>query len=291
MNNKKSKKYKYYPMHMHIHASCDKGSSMALNMYNASKLGMKYIWFTDHDTRMGLMKNYIREYSFGDGLLKTDGKVYQGFEKISNQTDLLINADEKTLTINSAESVDEWVSSGVYFTSSGKRHTYSLASGLGLSINVEEVSLEQNSRLIFAVKLSQRPPYMKNAYILYVMGDTDGLRGEYNQIITINKTCGKITLNLSEDALDDQNIGGKDNAFDTLYILIQTRNGAKASVKVSDFKIQRGKICEDLRQSLQQVADNAGKPYEVKPFVAFEVSEAGEHKLFFFRRSCFRISR
>ena len=45
-------KYKYYPMHMHIHASCDRGASMALDMYNASLLNMNYIWFTDHDTRI-----------------------------------------------------------------------------------------------------------------------------------------------------------------------------------------------------------------------------------------------
>ena len=69
------KEIKYYPMHMHLHASCDRGASMALDMYNASKLGMNYIWFTDHDTRMGLAKNYIKNYSFADGLMKTDGKA------------------------------------------------------------------------------------------------------------------------------------------------------------------------------------------------------------------------
>ena len=277
-------KLKYYPMHMHLHASCDRGASMALDMYNASKLGMNYIWFTDHDTRMGLMKNHIAKYSFGDGLFKTDELGSEGFEKINEQTDLVVNTHEKTLTINSAEISDDWVSSGVYFTSSGKRHTFSLAGELALSVDLKEFSLKENARLIFAVKLSQRPPEMKNAYMLYVIGDTDGLENEYNQVIPLNCTSGTITFNLSRDVSEKENIGGRDNAFDTLYIVLQTRNGTLASVKVGDFEIKRGVVCEELRQALQQAADKAGELYNVKPFVSFEISGAGEHK------NCFSTS-
>lgn len=277
------KEFKYYPMHMHLHASCDRGASMALDMYNASKLGMNYIWFTDHDTRMGLMKNHISKYSFSNGLIKTD-ETTEGFEKINEQTDLVVDTQEKTLTINSSKSDNEWVTSGVYFTSSGKRHTFSLAGQLAISVDLKQFSPNENSRLIFAVKLSQRPPELENAYMLYVLGDICGLEGEYNQVISLNQTSGIINMNLSEDVLDNETIGGRDNAFDTLYILLQTRNGAKATVKVGDFEIKRGNICEGLRQALQREADKAGKRYNVKPFVSFEISGAGEHK------NCFSTS-
>ena len=269
--------YKYYPMHMHLHASCDRGSSMALDMYIASKLGMNYIWFTDHDTRMGLTKNHITNFSFAHGLMKTDGKTCEGFEAINEQSDLTVDTKEKTLTINSGASDTEWTSSGVYFASNGKRHTFSLASDLEIAVDLKEFTPSDNTRLIFAVKLSQRPPEAREAYLLYTIGNTDDLEGAYNRIIKLNQTSGRITMNLSDDALYGD-IGGKDNAFDTLYIVLQTKNGAKSCAKVSGFEINRSKICEDLRQSLQIEADKAGEKYKVKPFVAYEISGAGEHK-------------
>ena len=42
-------KKKYYPQHMHIHSIYEPGASMEGHMYFASLLGMKYIWFTEHD--------------------------------------------------------------------------------------------------------------------------------------------------------------------------------------------------------------------------------------------------
>ena len=39
---------KYYPMAMHLHSIHQPGASMASHMFNAQKLGMKYIHFTDH---------------------------------------------------------------------------------------------------------------------------------------------------------------------------------------------------------------------------------------------------
>ena len=51
------KQYAYHPMHMHIHTCFQPGASMAAHMHNARALGMRYIWFTDYDTRTGVKKN------------------------------------------------------------------------------------------------------------------------------------------------------------------------------------------------------------------------------------------
>ena len=56
--------YTYHPMHMHLHTCFQPGMSMAAHMHNANKLGMKYIWFTDHDTATGIGKNSITGFSF-----------------------------------------------------------------------------------------------------------------------------------------------------------------------------------------------------------------------------------
>ncbi|MFR8976185.1 MAG: hypothetical protein ACLVG9_09325, partial [Eubacteriales bacterium] len=74
--------FTYYPMHMHIHTCFQPGSSMANHFYNASKLGMKYIWFTDHDVRTGIKKAPVTGFSFDTGsLMKDEGNgLFCGFE-------------------------------------------------------------------------------------------------------------------------------------------------------------------------------------------------------------------
>ncbi|MBR2476651.1 MAG: CehA/McbA family metallohydrolase [Clostridia bacterium] len=274
----------YYPMHMHIHAGCDYGSSMALDMYNAHQLGMRYIWFTDHDTRMGIMKNRVGGFSFDTpDLIRMDVVGRYGFELVNEDVKYSVDTDNKSLTLYSKESADEWNSTGVYFVSRGTRHTSALASEITLSVDLKEFTPTADSRLIFAIKLSQRPPEMKNAYMLYVLGDTEGLEGEHIQVLNIDG-CGKITMPISADVSERDDIGGKDNAFDTMYIILQTRNDAEAHAVVGDFDIHKEKIAEELHIALKEVASKVGEKYGVTPFVAFELSGSGEHK------NCFNSS-
>ena len=272
--------YKYYPMHMHLHAACDYGSSMALDMYNASTLGMEYIWFTDHDTRMVRREKEVNGFSFDTPFLMIEnGKEFTGFEKVNEETSYDINPELKTLTLYSDGLKDGWNTSGVFFKSNGTRHTCSLAADVYLSVDIKNFNIDADSRIIFAVKLSQRPPEMKNAYMLYVMGDAEDL---YNlphiQVIPKTLQNGIFKMEISSDVSEDASIGGKDNAFDTLYILLQTRNNKKASLSVGDFEAKRIHYGEDLRKNLIMAAKKVGKNYNVTPFVSFEISGAGEHK-------------
>lgn len=271
--------YCYYPMHMHMHAACDYGASMALDMYNAQVLGMKYIWFTDHDTRMGTMKNAIGGFNFDvPELVKIDeAGRYHGFKVINDTTQYSIDTASETMTLKSKAGVDgEWQSAGIYFASSGTRHTKSLAAEVTLNIRLQDYDIDENSRIIFAIKLSQRPPELKNAYLLYVLGSTDGLETPYTQVISLEKEKDIITMPISSDVSEE--IGGKDNAFDTIYIVLQSRNGVEVSATLSEFKILVEKKYEDVHLALKEVAKKVGEKYGVTPFVSFEVSGAGEHK-------------
>ena len=275
--------YKYHPMHMHLHAACDYGASMALDMYNASKLGMKYIWFTDHDTRMGIRENCVDGFSFDTpSLMKYIDESFYGFETLNENIDYSIDVKSKTLSMDlKSEDSEDWTTSGIKFLSKGTLHTCSLSSDVTLSVEVKDFTLTPDSRLVFVVKLSQRPPDMKNAYMLYVVGENDDLLNLYNehiQTLSAKVENGMVTMPVSSDVSCDINIGGRDNAFDTLYILLQSKCGKECSAKIGDFKIERKWICEELKQRLQKSADEAGKHYGVKPFVTTEISGAGEHK-------------
>ena len=46
-------KMKFYPMPMHLHASHEPTASIGAHMQYARALGMRHIWLTEHDVRMG----------------------------------------------------------------------------------------------------------------------------------------------------------------------------------------------------------------------------------------------
>ncbi len=56
--------YTYYCMPMHLHTCHQPGSSMEAHIYNAQQLGMRYIRFTDHDTRVSRLKERLYHYDF-----------------------------------------------------------------------------------------------------------------------------------------------------------------------------------------------------------------------------------
>ena len=275
------KQFTYYPMHMHLHAACDYGASMAMHMYNARKLGMHYLWFTDHDTRTGRKQNAVTGFQFdGPSLLKEEptGGFY-GFKTTDDALNYDIDQEKGNVHLTLQASEDAaWQSSGIFFASSGTRHTSSLAADVTLSIDVEELNITENSRLVLDVKLSQRPPECANGHMLYVLGSAEGLALSHTQIIPLDVHNGRIVMPISEDVSEDSGIGGKDNAFDTLTIWLQARSGEKMTATVRDFQIRVEKSYEPVHQALKIAAQKAGEHYGVTPFVSFELSGAGEHK-------------
>ena len=75
---------------------------------------------------------------------------------------------------------------------------FCMAADVTLSMDVQELNITENSRLIFDVKLSQRPPELKNAHLLYVLGSTEGLEAPHTQIIPLEICAGRIVMPISE---------------------------------------------------------------------------------------------
>ena len=61
---------KYYSMPMHLHSSHEPTASIGAHMSRATELGMKYIWLTEHDIRMGRKKKAIPFFSFSEPSLQ-----------------------------------------------------------------------------------------------------------------------------------------------------------------------------------------------------------------------------
>ena len=276
--------YQYHPMHMHIHSCFQPGASMAVQMHNAAALGMRYIWFTDHDTRTGVKQRPVNGFSFDTPeLSKTrDGKPDHGFEQAHFEKEAAltwsVKTENKTLTLQAeADSGEQWQSAGISFFSSARRHTAALLMGITLWLKLQVSEMNPDCRLILDVRLSQRPPECKPAHMYYVLGDAEGLAQPDIQILPLTIKDGTVVLPLSADVSNEDSIGGLDNVFDTLIVTLQVRKSAKMQVMLEDFQIRVEKFFEQAHQAQKEVAALVGKRYGVTPFVSFEIS-AVEHK-------------
>ncbi len=95
---------RYYSVHLHMH-SCHEGmASMAGHLYEASRLGLAAIWFTDHDTLMGKYPARIASFDFAAGeILQIDQAATQAAidrslaGKLENLARLGISLDDAAL--------------------------------------------------------------------------------------------------------------------------------------------------------------------------------------------------
>ena len=271
--------YTYYPMHMHLHSCFQPGMSMAAHMHNAQKLGMKYIWFTDHDSATGIGKWSITGYSFADGVLnKGDHGFFEAEFSEKAQFSCTVDSEEKLARLCAqADSRPVWQSGGLYFHSTGHRHNPALLMETSLQLALNIGKMTPDTRLILDITLSQRPPDCKKAHMLYVLGDPAGLEAEGCQIIPLKWMDGIVEMPLYQDVSEDITIGGKDNVFDTVTVVLQVRSGAALSADLGDFRICFNKNYEQAHIAQKEEAARVGKLYGVTPFVAFEFSKT-EHK-------------
>jgi len=295
MDKKEFRKYKYYAQHMHMHSCYQPGASMKGHMYHANQLGMKYIWFTDHDIRMGRKKYEVDGFDFeAETLMTVDSSGLKcGFVPMEEYADgkvELISTEAfvgtQSMKMSASSKSNLWEGCGVSFYSERKRHCVSLLAGVSLQIAYKVTCTDwEKARLIFDVQLSEQPPENEPAHILYVVGNAEGLGIEpHTWVVPIEGTnmWQKKTFTLSEDVLKEEafknGIGGLDNAFDTIRIRVEAKEGACITAWIDDFSKQVQKNAQQTHDMQKKVAKEIGMQYGVTPFVGSEISEAGFHK-------------
>ncbi len=283
--------FTYHAQHMHVHSCYEPGASMEGHIFNAKNLGMRYIWFTDHDIRMGIKRNEFDRFDFSDGLTyECDGKSV-GFLSKENQCGSICICNESShndgncMKMSTVGEGEEWKGCEATLVSCAKSHTASLLSDIALFFKYKtEISDAKNSRLVFDVKLSERPPEHKTAHILYVAGSTEGLDALHTLVIPIEEAHGWswTEFKLSSDSVtaeaDIRGIGGLDNCFDSVTVRLEARDGARAVAYIDEFYKTRGHTAQETYELQKKVACEIGARYGVKPFVATEISYAGMHK-------------
>ncbi len=265
----------YEPMHMHLHTCHQPGGSMEGHIYNASLLGMRYIRFTDHDTRTGRKRNPIEEFDFTLGeAVVSDKRGKYGFEFFGEPS---VSFSGGKMKITSSSEGSGYHKAGAYFVSSGTKHTSTLIAEVTLTLGMRFKTVG-DARIYLDVRLSQRPPEHKAAHLIYSFGDYPEVTQNTLRLPISEAEDGIYELRLSEDMRRRWEIGGLDNVFDTVFITTETANGGYAEIELDSFKIDTKYGYDDVIVRQRAVADKIGEKYGVKPFVTTEISGAGQHK-------------
>ncbi len=274
-------KYQYHAMHMHLHCGHQAGASMESHMYNAQQLGMHYIRFTPHDSRTGPRKNIFRSFDFNRGTL-----VYEDYPELTcgwltDSEDPNVVFENGAMIMSESNDTDEYQGSAYIFDTTEKRHMMSLLADVTLTLGLD-LETVGDARLVFDVSLSQRPPDHLPAHLCYVIGDTDGIDMPHTALIPLGRASdGIYRLDLSQDVQREDVrdvVGGLDNAFGTITIKLESKNGGKIVCKFYNFEIDFKYSYDDCIKRQRVIGDEIGKKYGIKPFVTTEISSAGQHK-------------
>lgn len=266
----------YEGMPMHLHTCHQPGGSMEGHIYNAKKLGMRYIRFTDHDTRTGKKKSAVESFDFFRGVLKIeDENSTYGFDAFGGAE---IFSENGAMKLSFSNEGNEYKKGGASFSSSGTKHTVSLIAQVDVTLGLK-IKTAGDAHVYLDVRLSQRPPDHKPAHLIYAFGDYEPKGILHSVIKPIRETeDGIYRLALSDDMRELWEIGGLDNVFDTLLITVEARDGGSAECIVDRFEIKRKYTYDDVIVRQRKIADKIGEKYGVKPFVTTEISGAGQHK-------------
>ncbi len=280
------RKYSFYAQHLHIHSCYEPGASMEGHIYHANKLGMKYIWFTDHDIRMGRKQTEVDAFDFDTGLteLNPAGSEY-GFKVSESERGAAEHCRENAyegggcMKMQVDSDGEDWSAVSATLFSHGKSHCVSLLSEVAISFAYKtDINEPENQRLIFDVKLSERPPELTCAHILYVIGSTEGLHEKHTLVIPIDSSSDWLSrqFDLSSDA--EGVSGGVDNVFDTVTVRLEVRRQRSAVAYIDSFRKTVALSAQQTHDRQKIVAAKIGEKYGVTPFIATEVSAAGMHK-------------
>ena len=260
---------------MHLHSCHQPGGSMEGHIYNAKKLGMQYIHFTDHDTRMGRKQKQFDYFDFSKGVLEYSDYPnatvgFDVFGKGKAQAEIGKIVFEYT---NAEKGVQK---SGLKLRASGKRQSVSLLSNLCVRLGMK-FQTKGDAKVVIDILLSQRPPEYKEAHLKYVFSP----HGEEPLTKYVQKEInpdGLYILEVSKDCAGCDEIGGLDNAFSNISFTVECGESGSATIQLFSLEMKSEIGFQSVLEKQRVLAKQIGDKYGVEPFVTMEISGAGQHK-------------
>ena len=236
------KKYAYHGMHLHLHTCFQAGASMEAQMYQARKLGMEYLFFTDHDST--LCRAYPPHVDFSRHRLDDvdENGVRIRFDPLG---DCQLDFEGDALRVAAKGE------GGALLWTRRHWHMISLLADPHLTLGV---TLREGSGHV-TLTFSERPPTFEPAKLSYP------LRPGKNEL----------DLLLSDEMPPE--LGGLDNALTGVEFHV-----SGGTLLVDTLRLDCLHDAAEIHRRQKELAARLGQAYGVCPFVGFEVSAAGEHK-------------
>ena len=243
-------------------------------MARAASLGIRHLWITEHDVRMGHWKHPVSSFAFREGgLWEQDALGGYGFtEAEGNSGSYAVREEDGErrlfLQANSGEREE------LLFSSKGKRHCDALFAKPTVTLR-GEARPPESGRLLLTFHLSQQPPHYKQARLAFYLGDPPEKEEGLWALPLPAAEEGGWHFPLWE--LVPEEIGGLDNALCSLSLSVESKAGRGEWI-LSQVSFSKEITAEPLRQRQIALAEKLGKKHGVKAFVGFEISGAGQHK-------------
>lgn len=267
---------KFYPMPMHLHAACEPSASMGAHMHWCRRLGIRHLFLTEHDSRIGTKRRPLRDFYFPKKKLFCDlpRGIRAGFRPEGENSGghaFTEDGDGIALTLHAGLGEREVMA----FSSMGKNHAEPLVSEVSVAL-FGEAWVSDDATLAVEFILSAQPPHLAPARLVYFLGDPPKPEVGCRYLpFPEREGDGAYRFSLSADATPE--IGGLDNALSNIrFSLVSGLGEATLTLRRMEFHRRLGG--EETRQALAALADALGRVYAVTPFVTFEISEAGHHK-------------
>ncbi len=269
---------KYYAMPMHLHSAHEPTASIGAHMSRAVSLGMKYIWLTEHDIRMGKKAKAVPCFSYSEQSLVyvLENGVDAGFlESEANTGGWTFSKIDEGYELN--VSVHSGENERLTFQSRGKVHCDPLFANIAVELDADIEAIGDGTVSIEFV-LSAQPPTYQQARLVYSFGDVAAAVGNVPTIVypfPEKNASGRYRFELTKDVKDE--IGGLDNALCTLELVLKAANGSSASLTFRSLEFFRELNYEPVRREQMKLAQKLGEHYGITPFVSYEISGAGHH--------------
>ena len=242
-------------------------------MSRAVELGIRHIWTTEHDTRMGKKAKDIPFFALPEKQLfvTLENGAKAGFQEEDANTGVYaFEEGEKGISLRLSAKEKEQES--LLFYSIGKRHSDPLFSRLSVKLDAEIELVKESGRVIVEFVLSAQPPTYKQAKLCYVLGKIPAAEQNVQYLPMPERKNGTYLFDLTNDVSEE--IGGLDNAL--CNVRLRVENGA--DLRFYSFAFNRELNFQEVREEQMKLAKKLGEKWGVTPFVGFEITGAGNHK-------------
>lgn len=267
---------KCYPITMHLHAACEPTASIGAHMHWARRLGIRHLFLTEHDSRIGVKRRPLKRFYFPKRKLFCDlpNGIRAGFRPEGEQSGgYAFFEDEGGISLTLRAGLGE--REVMLFSSMGKNHAEPLAADIAVVLS-GDAAVTDDATLAVEFILSAQPPMLTQARLVYFLGaQPQPLENCLYLPFPPRGRDGTYRFPLSADVTSA--IGGLDNALCGIRLSLLGGYGeARLTLHTLEFCRRLGG--EETRQALAALSERLGRAYAVTPFVTFEISEAGHHK-------------